>query len=193
MTSVFMIFELTQDYQVLVPLMIANMISFLISKRYQPVPLYRALLQQDHVHLPDPATAMPTGAWRARDVMTNQFTSIPSDSSIEVASRFMAESSDRCFPVGRNGTFEGLVSRDSIEQAQRSGRSNESVASLLISDPAHVHPDHPLDLVLNRLAQNPGLLPVLSRTDVHHIEGVITPKTLIQFVQKTGENVHSTN
>ena len=46
MTSVFMIFELTQDYQVLVPLMIANMISFLISKRYQPVPLYHALLEQ---------------------------------------------------------------------------------------------------------------------------------------------------
>ena len=37
MTSVFMIFELTQDYQILVPLMIANMISLAISKRFQPV------------------------------------------------------------------------------------------------------------------------------------------------------------
>jgi CIC family chloride channel protein len=193
MTSVFMIFELTQDYQVLVPLMIANMISFLISKRYQPLPLYQALLRQDNVHLPNPATEMSTGAWRARDVMTNQFTSIPPDSSIEVASKVLAESSDRCFLVGRNGTYEGLVSRDSIEQAQRSGRREESVASLLISDPAHVHPDHPFDLVLSRLAQNPGLLPVLSRTDVHHIEGVITPQTLIQFVQKTAENAYSSN
>ena len=56
MTSVFMIFEITQDYQILVPLMVANMLSFVISRRYQPVPVYHALLHQDGVHLPSPAT-----------------------------------------------------------------------------------------------------------------------------------------
>jgi len=52
MTSVFMIFEITQDYQILVPLMVANLLSFVISQRYQPVPVYHALLEQDGVHLP---------------------------------------------------------------------------------------------------------------------------------------------
>jgi chloride channel protein, CIC family len=55
MTSVFMIFEITQDYQILVPLMVANMLSFAISKRFQPVPVYHALLIQDGVHLPSVA------------------------------------------------------------------------------------------------------------------------------------------
>jgi len=54
MTSVFMIFEITQDYQILVPLMVANLLSFAISSRYQPTPLYRALLQQDGVFLERP-------------------------------------------------------------------------------------------------------------------------------------------
>ena len=62
MTSVFMIFEITQDYQILVPLMVANMLSFVISRRYQPVPVYHALLHQDGVHLPSPATQAPTSA-----------------------------------------------------------------------------------------------------------------------------------
>jgi len=52
MTSVFMIFEITQDYQILVPLMVANLLSFAISRRYQPVPVYHALLRQDGIHLP---------------------------------------------------------------------------------------------------------------------------------------------
>ena len=52
MTSVFMIFEITQDYQILVPLMVANLLSFIISRRFQPVPVYHALLQQDGIHLP---------------------------------------------------------------------------------------------------------------------------------------------
>jgi chloride channel protein, CIC family len=52
MTSVFMVFEITQDYQILVPLMVANLLSFVISRRFQPAPVYHALLQQDGVELP---------------------------------------------------------------------------------------------------------------------------------------------
>jgi len=51
MTSVFMIFEITQDYQILVPLMVANLLSFVISRRLQPTPIYHALLEQDGVRL----------------------------------------------------------------------------------------------------------------------------------------------
>ena len=51
LTSVFMIFEITQDYQILVPLMVANMLSLAISSRYQPEPIYRALLRQDGIVL----------------------------------------------------------------------------------------------------------------------------------------------
>jgi CIC family chloride channel protein len=51
MTSVFMIFEITQDYQILVPLMVANLLSFAISRRFQPTPIYHALLLQDGIRL----------------------------------------------------------------------------------------------------------------------------------------------
>ena len=87
MTSVFMIFELTQDYQILVPLMIANMISLAISKRFQPVPLYHALLHQDHVYLPDARTRMPA-VWRARDIMVPNTIFIPPERSVAEASKW---------------------------------------------------------------------------------------------------------
>jgi CIC family chloride channel protein len=51
LTSIFMIFEITQDYQILVPLMVANLISLWISRRYQPEPIYQALLRQDGIVL----------------------------------------------------------------------------------------------------------------------------------------------
>lgn len=52
MTSVFMIFELTQDYEILVPLMVAHLLNFAISSHYQKAPVYHELLRQDGVHLP---------------------------------------------------------------------------------------------------------------------------------------------
>ena len=52
LTSVIMIFEVTRDYSIIVPLMIANLISFFISQRLQPEPIYEALQHQDGIHLP---------------------------------------------------------------------------------------------------------------------------------------------
>ncbi len=52
MTSVVMIFEMTQDYAVIAPLMISNLVSLFISSRLQPMPIYEALAEQDGIHLP---------------------------------------------------------------------------------------------------------------------------------------------
>jgi CIC family chloride channel protein len=52
LTSVIMIFEITRDYTIIVPLMISNMIAYGISRKLQPVPIYEALQAQDNIHLP---------------------------------------------------------------------------------------------------------------------------------------------
>lgn len=52
LTSVIMIFELTRDYSIVVPLMISNVISFFISQRLQREPIYEALALQEGVYLP---------------------------------------------------------------------------------------------------------------------------------------------
>lgn len=61
MTSVLMIFEMTQDYAVIVPLMISNLVSLFISSRLQPQPIYEALAVQDGIHLPTAETRQRHG------------------------------------------------------------------------------------------------------------------------------------
>ncbi len=38
----------------------------------------------------------------------------------------------------------------------------------------HAHPDHPIDVVFERLADSDGLLPIVSREDTRRVEGVVT-------------------
>ena len=52
LTSVFMIFEITRDYTIIVPLMISNLIAYFISYKLQRQPIYEALADQEGVHLP---------------------------------------------------------------------------------------------------------------------------------------------
>jgi chloride channel protein, CIC family len=182
MTSVFMIFELTQDYQILVPLMIANMLSFLISRRYQAKPIYHALLDQDNVHLPGPLSRMTEAFWRARDVMSQEVELVPEDTPIQQAAGILSARNARCLLAGHERALYGSVTRGDVESALNSGRSHDPIASIATTTPNHVHPDHSFDVVVQRLRVSGGALPVVSRHDVHRIEGVITPEALRQFV-----------
>src|SRR5207237_10301896 len=56
LTSVIMIFEMTRDYAIIVPLMISNLVSFYISYKLQKTPIYEALAHQLGIHLPNVAT-----------------------------------------------------------------------------------------------------------------------------------------
>lgn len=184
MTSVFMIFELTQDYQILVPLMVANLLSYAIAARFQPKPVYHALLEQDHIHLPGPASRFASGTYRAGDIMKPVSFFIPEDSSVSQAWTLIANEPSDCFLVGSESRIAGLVRRRDIEEAARAGPANAPLSSLLVSSWEHVHADHSLDLALQRFRENPGLLPVLSRGEATRVEGVITPETFLAFVRK---------
>jgi CIC family chloride channel protein len=69
LTSVLMIFELTRDYTIIVPLMISNLIAFFISQKLQKEPIYEALAQQDGLHLPARPSATQTAELNVGRVM----------------------------------------------------------------------------------------------------------------------------
>ena len=178
MTSVFMIFEITQDYAIIVPLMVANMLSLGISRRYQRVPLYEAFLLQDGVHLPKATVAESPSGWRAADVMTDR---IPwADPTLTVGGVLAAMPADAAAVlVGRPEKGVGLARRDALEALLSAGRGDDPVTPEPLESCSHVHADHPIDVVIERLRHSCGLVPVLSRADVHRVEGVITRDTIV--------------
>ena len=187
MTSVFMIFEITQDYQILVPLMVANLLSFLISRRFQPVPAYRALLEQDGVHLPPSPSGASVGKWRVRDVMATDIAWLPAAASIAEAWDLVKDASGRCHLVGSPGTLVGLVTRESLDEAVRGGRGANPISACFAGDWPHAHADQPLETGLDRFAQGPGVLPVVSRRNAAAVEGVVTLETITRFLTANPE------
>jgi CIC family chloride channel protein len=182
MTSVFMIFEITQDYQILVPLMLANMLSYTISKRYQPVPVYHALLHQDGVHLP--ASGYAGRRATARPLMRNVFTFIPPGSSVEGAAQMALEHDAPAYLVGTRERLEGIATREALADAVAAGRGGDSVMTVVDAAPPHAHPDQPLDVVLERFAESPGLLPIVSRADARQAVAVVTVDSILEFLNR---------
>ena len=99
MTSVLMIFEMTHDYAVIVPLMIANLASLFISSRLQKQPIYEALAHQDGIHLPDSKSRSGFGQRKVFQAMRNATES--SDGAIERARGPSTDSRPAHFAHGR--------------------------------------------------------------------------------------------
>jgi chloride channel protein, CIC family len=163
-----------------VPLMVANMLSFAISKRYQPAPVYHALLHQDGIHLPTAAAhGGHTVTRTARDVMVTDFPLVAPDMRLSELSQFATSHPAPAYLVGTRDHLVGTITRDEIEQSG-AGRDNTApIASLLDGAFVHTHPDHPIDVVLDRLWESGGVLPVVSRTEAHRLVGVVTAQSLL--------------
>jgi CIC family chloride channel protein len=185
MTSVFMIFEITQDYQILVPLMVANMLSFIISRRYQPVPVYHSLLQQDGIHLPSPSTHAGSRSRTAGHVMQTDLAMLSPELTIEQAWRLFGADASPRYLVGADRHLVGVVDFEDLDKALATGNGAKSLWSIVDHDFVHAHPDQTIDIVLDRLAQSGGILPVVSRTDARHLEGVITIDGLLKRTESS--------
>ena len=51
-TSIIMIFELTRDYNIILPLMISNIIAYALSPTLNDSSIYESISEQDGIHLP---------------------------------------------------------------------------------------------------------------------------------------------
>src|SRR5260370_27599666 len=52
MTSVFMVLEVSGNYEIIVPVIVANTFAYLVSRSLQPTPIFDLLTRQDGLVLP---------------------------------------------------------------------------------------------------------------------------------------------
>jgi len=175
MTSVLMIFETTQDYAVIVPLMISNLISFFISFRLQREPIYESLAIQDGIHLPSGATRLRDAQRLVVQAMRPATTAMRSDMTVREALDRAPTTEFNSWPVTDDRGVVGVISLDRLEEALARGEDAKRLRDVIdgVYFP-HVHADQPLHLALERMGTAKlDVLPVVSRDNVHHMIGVI--------------------
>jgi CIC family chloride channel protein len=180
MISVLMIFEMTQDYAVIVPLMIANLVSLFIASRLQHEPIYEALAVQDGIHLPTSETRRRYGQRQVRKVMQTASQLLPAENTVREALERVRSSASRTWLVTDRRGVIGVVNLAKLEQELAEG-ADKKVGDLVdaLAFP-HVHSDQGLDFALERMGANQiEILPVVSRADVHKLEGIVTLRDVL--------------
>lgn len=187
LTSVIMIFEITRDYSVIVPLMISNLLSYFISSRLQREPIYEALQHQDGIHLPSGARAREA-LLMVRQALRPAGEALAARLSVREAAAAVNRAAG-AWPVADEHGLRGMLTDSQLQGALAAGRGDETLGQLVPAlDPRtvtaeefpHVHPDHTLDIAMRRLAETGlSLLPVVSRSNLRALEGVIAMQDIL--------------
>jgi CIC family chloride channel protein len=183
MTSVLMIFEMTRDYAVIVPLMIANMTSLFIASIFQKVPIYEALADQDGIHLPSSEDRRALSERTVSSVMNCSPHVLTASISVADALSDMTEGQFRTLPVIDGEALVGLVSKVSLEKAiteDASGTGQGVLRDLTVPNYAFVHADQPLYIALERMSKSRlDMVPVVHRANIHALEGIVTLREVL--------------
>jgi CIC family chloride channel protein len=180
MTSVLMIFEMTQDYAVIVPLMIANLVSLFVASQLQHEPIYEALAVQDGIHLPTARGRQQRGQRRVASIMRAADMLLPSETTAWDALKRIGASKYQTWLVTDGRGVIGVIDLSRL-QSEATENSDKPLGEWLdaVVFP-HVHADQGLDLALERMGANHlDILPVVSRADVHRLEGIVALKDVL--------------
>jgi CIC family chloride channel protein len=189
LTSVIMIFEMTRDYTIIVPLMISNLISYYISYKLQPEPIYEALQHQDGLHLPS-GLRDRQGMLAVRDAAVNPPHLLTQHERFDDALQFLNRDRN-AWPVVDGEILLGMVTLPQAQEKVAAGRGTEELGAILTAhlprelleseNFPHVHMDHPLDVALRRMAQAKwNALPVVSRANVRELQAVVTLNSILE-------------
>jgi chloride channel protein, CIC family len=178
MTSVVMIFEITRDYAVIVPLMISNLISFFISSRLQKKSIYEALSLQDGIHLPTAESRDQDEQFRVALAMRPATEVLSVDMPLQEALEKVRDSEVTAWPVVDSTGVVGVLSFGKLQQAAAVAAESPSapLSDLLDANTfPHLHSDHTLSTALERMgAAQVNALPVVNRGNIHKLEAIVT-------------------
>ena len=189
MTSVFMVLEVSGNYTIIVPVIVANTFAYVISRALVPTPIFDLLSRQDGLDLPSMEEQREESILRVEDAM--QTPSIPVldyNESLDTALQNLEKGPAEALMVRLPAHQWACLTRDQADALEKEGKRELTLGTLLVdSQVPYVHPDQALDTVLRYVDRWP-LVPVVHRADLRKLEGVISQHDVLARYRNFGED-----
>lgn len=125
LTPIVMLFELTQDYLIILPLMLGCILALLVSRRLNPNGLYKMALESDGVVLGFEAEGEVMKRGAVRDLMVEPGPVLPLEASLEEVRRTsIAAELSSTFVVEQSGAVCGYLDGTQLARRMLSGEIN---------------------------------------------------------------------
>lgn len=196
LTAVFMIFETTANYYMLMPILAASVVAALFASVLDKDSLYTLKLSRSVLDMQQGSGSLisPLEKISVAEVMSSDFTFVSPDTSVHDAIAKLKETGYALLAViNEKGSFCGQIDRRDIIywRMRRSGRSTKStsVKEIMRTDVEFLTPGDSLTSAVHLMCRcRCGCLPVLESSRSRKLVAMLDRNEVFQaFVQKQGE------
>lgn len=188
-TAVIILFELTGDYRIILPLMLTIVVATLLARRLtNGDSIYTLKLSRRGVRLRSGRDVELLGSVDVADVMTTELDTVPPSMTLVQFSEVLSTGRHRRFPIVADGDrLVGFVTATDLERAVMDDASRTATV-IEIGRPRDelvvAFPDETIGQVLRKMAPlGLGRLPVVGRGDPDRLIGLVAREDIIRAYQ----------
>lgn len=172
-TAVILLFELTGDYRIILPLMLAAGVSYLMGTRISPDSIYTQVLTARGINLEAGRNANLLRAITVAEAMTAPVITVRPSDTLEQVIRLLQSTRHSGFPVVEGDRVVGVITLNDIRATPLQGRLQRRVSEVMSRRLVTADPTESLHAALLRLQEHGiGRLIVLDREG--KLVGVLT-------------------
>jgi len=186
-TAVLILFEMTDDYRIILPLMLATVVSTLLAEHLFKESIYTLKLARRGIRLERGHDIDVMQGVLVGEVMSTNPDTVDADLSLEELEHVFVTTHHHGFPVlDADGTLLGMVTIQDMERAKERGpRESLRVSDIATRSVLTAFPDEPMWMALKRLGtRDVGRLPVVSRSDSKKLVGLVRRYDIIRAYQR---------
>jgi len=182
LTAIVMITELTRDYAVVAPLMLAAVTADAVSVRWSKETVYTIKLTTAGVIYEHDRVQSPLDFLQVKDVMNKEVHGLPADLPVGEAFNRMIDLGHTGYPVlGPDGKLKGVVTRRDLSKQLHAGKGADVLSAVVSGLTITALPDETLYLARDRLhREGIGRLIVVDPADRTKVVGILTRSDLLR-------------
>jgi len=183
LTSIVILFEMTSNYEIILPLMFACVVSDAVTKILSKETIYTAKLARRGIRYSYEREINILETILVKDVMIKNVTCARDDTSVKEMSDIILKTGFQGFPcVNSEGKVLGIVTHSDVRNALKSGKSDACVCDIETkADLIVAYPDNTLEEAMELIAESGfGHLPIVSRDEPMKLVGFITRNDILK-------------
>jgi len=185
LTAMLIVFEMSNDYSLILPLMVAGIIATVAAEMIHPQSIYTTKLEKRGIRFDQGRDLDIMRGVLVSEVMRENPIAFDKDQPFTELYAAFQETYLQGFPVTRDGDkLYGIVTMQDVARvlSEQERRISElTVADVATTDPVTVYPDEPISEAIGKMSPR-GLarLPVVSRDDGETLVGVISRSEIVK-------------
>jgi chloride channel protein, CIC family len=182
LTAIILLFEMTNDYHIILPLMFAVVVSLLVSQRLQRDSVYELGLARRGVRLQRGRDVEVLDTLAVSEVMQTETSTLLESAPLSVATKVFAQTHHHGLPVvNESGELVGILTVQDIDRVQSEGQALQTIGEVCSRELLTTYPDETIGVALRRMStRDIGRLPVVARDNRRKLLGVLRRTDLVR-------------